>query len=202
MKKIVISFIVLLISNFGFSQNAISPFEQKLYDEAITKINALDFLNIEEEELNIENLKINTESPEVTQYKLKVKQKVNAEALVIFNRILDTMPNTKLLNKINYEMAHIFYQDGKTKLASEYYIKVLNNPDPITEDFENEVRNTICITLVEIFIDNKDFETALMYLEESKKYKIRFDCGNAAMDYSERLKRFYQTCQEGISKKK
>jgi tetratricopeptide (TPR) repeat protein len=193
MKTTLSILILLVITNFGFSQNSTTNFEQKLYDEATSKINALDYLEIENTEI---------ESKEVTEYKIKVRKKVNAEALDIFNKILDTLPKTKLLNKIHYQIARIYFEDKNTKLASEFYEKVLKNSDPITDGFENEIRNSICLTLSNIYIENNDYEKALKFLEESKKYKIRFDCGNSAIESSKEFENLYQICREGINKKK
>ena len=198
MKATLSILILLIITNFGFSQNSTTNFEQKLYDEAISKINALDYLDIDN--IQIENIEI--ESKEVIEYKLKVRQKINTEALEIFNKILDTLPNTKLLNKINYQIARIYFEEKNTKLASELYEKILKNSDPITDGYENEIRNSICRTLSKIYIENNDYVTALKYLEESKKYKIKFDCGNSAIESSKELEDLYQICQEGINKKK
>ena len=197
MKTIFKLFGFLLITNFGFSQNIITPFEQELYDRATSKINALDYLDIEEG--------IKNESPEAVKFASKIKQKVTTEALDIFNQLLDTIPTTKLLNRINYDIARMYYRNGNTKIATEYFIKVLNNPDIINlkyESDENYTRNRICRTLAEIAIENKDYTTALKFLEESKKYKIKFGCGNAAEESSEEIEKLYMICNDGIREKK
>jgi tetratricopeptide (TPR) repeat protein len=197
MKTIFNLFGLLLITNFVFSQNIVTPFEQELYDSATSRINALDYLDIEEG--------IKNESPEVVKFASKVKQKVTTEALDIFNQLLDTIPTTKLLNRINYDIARMYYRNGNTKIASEYFVKVLDNNDIINlkyESDENYTRNRICRTLAEIAIENKDYTTALKFLEDSKKYKIKFGCGNAAEESSEEIEKLYMICNNGIKEKK
>lgn len=189
--------IIFLFSISGFSQTLITSYEQNLYDKATSEINALDYLEV------YDGLK--NENPEVVKYALKIKEKVIKETLEIYNQILDTLPNTKLLNRINYDIAKIYFRDGNSKLATEYYLKVLANPESINSDNQNEenfTRKEICINIAEIFIHYEDYLTALKYLDESKKYKVIFGCGNTAIEDNERLNQLYSLCESGISKKK
>jgi tetratricopeptide (TPR) repeat protein len=188
--------LIFLISISGFSQTQITPYEQNMYDKATSRMAALDYLEIEDG--------LKNENPEVAKFALKIKQKVTKETFEIYQQLLDTLPNTKLLNRINYDIAGIHFRDGNTKLAIEYYLKVLDNPEAInstSENQENFTRKEICITLAELYIQDKEYTTALKYLDESKNYKVQYGCGNAAIDDYNRLKQLYALCQNTSEKK-
>jgi tetratricopeptide (TPR) repeat protein len=195
--KEIFKILVLFISIPIFSQNEVSSFEQDLYDRALFKIDAVDYLDIQKVREN--------ESLEVVKFVAKMEEKATNEAMELFQKILDTLPNTILLNKINYTKARLYNRQGDYKSAVEYYSKVLENPQFIKlgdEDEENYTRKNICIWLAEILIKTKDYENALKYLDESKKYKITHMCGNAAIDDGKKLDRLYSICKIQIKKKK
>lgn len=183
--------LILLISIAGFAQQRITSFEQQSYDKAIAVYNSLDYLVLEED--------MNSISLEVKDYISKVKQNVHSKTLELFNKLLDTLPNTKLLNRINYTRANIYNVEGENDLAILYYKKVLENPEFIYLESENEdnyFRRQIRIYLALIYIDKKECLEAEKQIELAKSYKVRYACGNSAIESNEELTALLNKCKE------
>jgi tetratricopeptide (TPR) repeat protein len=189
-RKIVI--LICLFSIKGFSQ--VTAFEQNLYDEASIIQSSLYYADIESG--------LNSNDPAVVTFATEIRDKITNRTLEIYQELLDTLPNTKLRNRIDYRRANIFRQNGNAQLAKQYYIKVLNNPEKIQfdENNENYDRNTICIQIAKILIEEKDFENAMRYLDESKKYQKIYMCGNAIIERRQELEKLYEICRSNLKK--
>ncbi len=183
--------LILLISISGFAQQGITPFEQQAYDKAISVYHSLDYLVVEEDG--------NATSTEVKDYIFKVKQNVYVKTIELFDELLDTLPNTKLLNRIYYNKANIYKDKGDLDLAVWFYKKVLENPEFIYVEAENEdnyYRRQICIYLALIYMDKKEYLEAEKEIELAKSYKVQYSCGNSAMESSEELIALLKKCKE------
>jgi tetratricopeptide (TPR) repeat protein len=184
--------LILLIPISGFAQQRITSFEQQTYDKAIAIYHSVDYLEL--------NDGLNSTNSDVKDYISKVKQKVYTKALNLFDELLDTLPNTKLLNRINYTRANIFNDEGEKDLAIMFYKKVIENPEFIYLESENEdnyFRRQIRICLALIYIDRKEYLEAEKQIELAKSYKVQYTCGNSSIESNEELTVLLKKCEEG-----
>ena len=195
--KITFKVLIYLIAHFSFSQNTISTFEQDLYEKATARIDAIDNLNIRDG--------LKSENPEVVKFATNIEQKAIKEALELFQKIFDTIPNTKLQNKIDYDLARLYSRSGNSKLAIEFFKKTIENEQSITlssEDEENYTRKNICIWLAKMLIEINDYKAAKIYIEKSKEYKVKYFCGNSYVEDSNQITKLLEICETELKKGK
>jgi hypothetical protein len=155
------------------------------------KGNALYSLVYEDLDIDHEIKLIDSNS---TEGKIKIdllkeeKEEILDVALDYFEDLIDEFPKSSLIYRAMNNAALISSQLNYMDEAIEYYKKIIsskaddNEKGGIGEGIMAEpyalYKNRACKNLAEIYLEQKDFDTALKYIKLTDKYPYQHFCGN------------------------
>ena len=194
-----------LISLISFGQNTVTNQDEILFE----RTSAIESLSGElclgckgnKTELNKkDSLKI--------EYGTELEKEISEMAIENYNKLIDSFPKSKFVYKALMRKAENEFYLKKYSEAKNSYERILNSNElnSNSEYFyaiqEAYYKNTSALNLAEICIAEKDYTKAIFYLDESKKYKVKYLCGSAYIERSENLKRLYEICETELNKVK
>lgn len=199
------SILIFLISVISFGQNVVTNQDEILFE----RTSAIESLSGElclgcrgnKTELNKkDSLKI--------EYGTELEKQISEIAIENYTKLIDSFPKSKFVYKALMRKAENEFYLKKIVDAKNSFERILksNELNSKSEYFydvqEAYYKNSSAINLAEIYIAEKDYEKATYYLDESKKYKVRYFCGNSYIENSENLKRLYGICETELKKAK
>lgn len=182
---------IICFSSICWSQNDLTMYEQNILDKALAEISVLQYDDFVEQGLLNPN-------PEVSKFAKGLHQRLLVSISETYDKLIDTLPNTKLRNRFDYIIAELNDKQNEMELAKKFYNKVLSNPESLlfwSENAENFERRSINIRLAEIAISENKYTEALFFLDASKKYDIKYNCANAIQTNYERVQSLYRICE-------
>lgn len=140
------------------------------------------------------------------EYGTKLEIQICEIAIENYAKLIDSFPKSKfvfkaLMRKADNELYLKEYSEAKNT-----YEKILKSAElnPSSENFydvqEAYFKNSSALNLAEIYILEKNYAKAIIYLNESEKYKVKYICGNGYIKRSENLKRLYSICETELKK--
>jgi tetratricopeptide (TPR) repeat protein len=119
------------------------------------------------------------------------------------SHLVNQLPNEKNHKKY-YELATALWNINKVPLSEKMFLNILNskikpyNSPGIPGDTLN-YKNSACIYLAKICVEQKKFQKALYYLDMAvKKYKVTYSYGTAYIHEQDEYNFLYATCYEGL----
>jgi tetratricopeptide (TPR) repeat protein len=198
-------FLFLLISIYSFGQNNVSNEDQILFERtsAIESISGELCLGCRGSKENLnqkDSLKI--------EIGTELEKQICEIAIENYSKLIDSFPKSKFVYKALMRKAENEFYLKKYTEAKISFERILKSEElnPNSEYFYNVqeayYKNSSALNLAEIYITEKNFEKAILYLNESKKYKVKFMCGNSYIERSENLKKLYDLCETELKKNK
>ncbi|XLS27792.1 tetratricopeptide repeat protein [Flavobacteriaceae bacterium M23B6Z8] len=185
MRKLIISLAVLLITSCGISQETAEDLI------LLNKGNALYSLVFEDMDFDFE---IHTTDSISSEGKIKIsilkeqKEEILEVALKYFEELINDYPKSDLIYRALNNAALIYDQLDNTDQAIKYYKKILTSD---ANDHEKGgigkgimaepyalYKNRACKSLAELYLQQKDFDSALKYIRLTEKYPYKHFCGN------------------------
>ncbi len=199
------SILIFLISLISFGQNVVTNQDEIIFE----RTSAIESLSGElclgcrgnKTELNQkDSLKI--------EYGTELEKQISEIAIENYTKLIDSFPKSKFVYKALMRKAENEFYLKKIVDAKNSFERILkSNELNLKSEYFYEVqeayyKNSSAINLAEIYIAEKDYEKAIYYLDESKKYKVRYFCGNSYIESSENLERLYGICETELKKAK
>lgn len=174
-----------------FSQNDKIGEDQILFERGKAIIEII--YNNEVYEL-IENQK-NKDEEKVADKFVKL---ISTQALEHFDKLIIDFPESELLIATLYEKSLLELILENNEKAKKSFLTILSKEN----NLQSYYRNKSLIELARLYIEEKNYSQALLYLEERTKNGFRFSCG---VEYDTTLKRIEslkKVCVEGLNSKK
>ncbi|WP_146171785.1 hypothetical protein [Flavobacterium magnum] len=185
--KIILSAFVILFSSISFGQNDLLNTPEKLWakvnSESYNKL--LDSLNTYYDE---------------TRNDIKLHDSIKKEelkSLAICDQLIQEFPGSDLVFDAMYRKALITYEYLNIDIAQEFFFKVVNFNTTKTAYKRKAYR-----FLASIEIDKSNYNQAILYLDESSKYKVTYFCGNEWDTDTRQLRNMYTICFDGLCEKR
>ncbi|MFT3796596.1 tetratricopeptide repeat protein [Flavobacterium sp.] len=171
--KITFFIISFSITLFCFGQNKSQTYEENLLDKAYTIENVLGYTSL--------NILIKEKDSIKSNFAKETKRQILSNAEEYYDKLIDSFPNSKLIYKAIIGKAYIKYEIGEYQNAKKEFLKIYNTRDSLnfsSNNSEMSARFWVAIHLAEIAVMDKEYNAALVYLESSKNYTIRYMCLN------------------------
>lgn len=204
---------ILILTSCSSLKDKTSKKNEKLdivaFNKGVTIFEMVEELNIDWELQRLDTLKQN----EKIKYDIvkNEKEEILELALDQFGKVTQDYPNSELYHKSLYNLAHISSLLGYEEDEIKYLEMILNGntndkeksgrsgimSNPYT-NFKNEASKR----LTEIYINKREYKTALEYKKLNEKHSLQHFCGNAfAADEIYNAKQ-YAKIYNGIGEKK
>jgi hypothetical protein len=113
-----------------------------------------------------------------------------------YKDLLNQSPTEKNHEKY-YELAVALWNINKVLPAEKMFLNILNSK--ISSYNTPKYKNSACIYLAKICVEQKKFQKGLSYVDMAvKKYKITYPYGTARIDQQDEYSFLYAACYEGL----
>jgi len=150
-------------------------------------------------------------------------QKKDERNLKRYKRFLSRKPNSKNHNKY-YSLASSLWQLNRLAEAENMFVAIVESEDEFYTSsyyyssdipgdtttniygygsFTTNYKNEAAIYLTKIYLEQKQFDKALKYLEDAvNKYPVTYTCGTGSMWQREKYDFLYASCYLGLNRNK
>jgi len=197
--------LIFFISLISFGQNVVTNQDEILFE----RTSAIESLS---GELCLgcrgNKIELNKKDSLKIEYGTELEKQISEIAIENYTKLIDSFPKSKFVYKALMRKAENEFYLKKIVDAKNSYERILksnelnSNSEYFYEVQEAYYKNSSAINLAEIYIAEKDYQKAIYYLDESKKYKVKYMCGNSYIEHSENLKRLYEVCETELKKAK
>jgi len=127
-------------------------------------------------------------------------------------------------HEIYLNLAESLWELNKLEEAKKMFVNIINSQKPFYQNdyhyssdipgdttkniygygsFTYNYKNSACVYLTRIYIEQNKFDTAINYLNEAvNKYKVSYSCGTGYHMQQERYRYLYGLCYEGLGMEK
>ncbi|MFT5754314.1 MAG: outer membrane protein assembly factor BamD (BamD/ComL family) [Flavobacterium sp.] len=128
----------------------------------------------------------------------KIVKLISIQALEYFDKLVNDFPESDLFIVSLYEKSMLELDLEQNKKAKESLLTLLNKKNST----QNYYRNKSFIELAKLYIEEKNYKKALLYLEERIENGFHFSCGVELNTTLKRIESLKSTCVEGLKEKK
>lgn len=181
---------ILILTSCSSLKKRTSTKEEKLdftiFNKGVTIFEIIEEANFNDELESIDTTTVEGKIKYETLY--EKKEDILDFAFEQFEKVINNYPNSELYHKSLYNLAHISSFMGYEKNEVKYLEMILKSDANDRKDsarsdlmintyanFKHEANNR----LIEIYINKGEFDTALKYIKNNKKYPLQHFCGNA-----------------------
>ncbi|MCL9804784.1 hypothetical protein NAT51_04585 [Flavobacterium amniphilum] len=202
MKNIFIT-LGLLLTVTAFSQKKDKNEDRILFERALALQEFADY-DLRDRRNPDDTISLTTEERIEKDLTKEIREKILSKAIDGYEELIKDYPKSKLIFRALNNKGYAELQSDDTEKAKETFLKVLNSgandkekggigSGIMAEPYAN-YKNRACKILAEIEVENKNYQEALHYLDQTKKYPYRHFCGNEHAENDLYMTRMYSKC--------
>lgn len=191
MKKYSMNILIVLILTSCSSLKSTAPKVEEnadliIFNKGVSIFDIIDETNFDYELENVDTMTVEGKIKFDVLY--NKKEEILDLAFEQFEKVVEEYSKSKLYHKSLYNLAHISslmdYEEDEIK-----YLQMILNSDANDKEFSGRsglmanpyanFKNEASNRLTDIYIEKKDFETALRFKKINEKYPLQHFCGNA-----------------------